>query len=228
MNKNIRVVFIGCMMATSYLPIMGQSDSHQGWPIKKTVEAVVLTGIAALSTRIVLPPVYRVARTIRFNCMSQEARMKYAREFYYKVATFYVEAINKGQRNEADLQTIVASGIQQLKDELTIGKRLWRWLDYEWLNRSKKRAYLSKYPFLYYENKLRNDIQWLDFYIDHLQVDGPHDFARKKQEMRNLVADLKRLHVEIKRSHNYAQQLQLKKEADKKAQEEKYIGTFHS
>ena len=184
-----------------------------------TPKQIFYTCMGTLALRYTLPPAYRIGRSLWFHVMSCEGRLKYAREFYYKTATFYFEAINKKNRNEADLQTIIASGIHQVQEELTFTKRFWRRIDFESLNYAKKRDHLKEYSFLYYEDKLRIDIAWMDWYIDHLQVGAPANYARKKQEMRNLVADLKRLHVEIKRSLNFQKETKEKKEVDDKVKQ---------
>ena len=154
-------------------------------------------------TRYSLPPAYRLAKNLNFKVMSFEKRLKHAYPFYLKLAQYYYEAISKQSRNEADLQTIVATGYRISHTQTSIGKQVWQFFDFEQLNSFKKREKLAKYPFLYYENKLKADIKLLEYYINHLQVDGPHAYAQKKQEMRNLLGELKRLLVEIQRSYTY-------------------------
>ena len=177
-------------------PLIAQVNS-------RLIKTVLCVSTISIATRYLLPGTYRISRYVYFKNLSYESRLKYALPFYYKLAEFYFEAINKTSRNEADLQSIVAAGCQVTHAKQSTLKCLWRYIDFEYFNKYKQREKFAKYLFLYYENKLKSDIIWLKYYINYLQIDGSEPYAQKKQAMRNLLSELERLHLEIQRSYTF-------------------------
>jgi hypothetical protein len=166
---------------------------------KKTV--VAATGLATCAA---MPVFYHVGRWMRFKCMSYQNRLNYAQTFYYKLSARYFDALNHTNLRDSDLQMIVGRGYQDLIKKPWVLKRFWRYFDY--MSAYKVRQKFVGYPILYYEDTLKNDIQWLNYYINHLMKDAPVEYAKKKQAMRDLLGKLERLHKDIKASYTFLQE----------------------
>lgn len=177
------------------ISLKGQAVSHK---------QIALIGGAVAATTVASPVLYRIGRKIRFSSMSYQKRLDYALPFYYKLAVRYLNALGSTSRNEADLQRIVGIGYDNMRSFPGVFKTMWRWID--WMSAYKARDRYKNYPFLYYANALNRDIEWLSYYIKHLMVDAPTEYAKQKQNMRNLHAQLVRLQADIKASYTYKQE----------------------
>lgn len=177
---------------------------HKSFANYNPSRIAVIAAVSGTATIVAAPPVFRFGRWLHWQSMSYDARLQCALSFFYKTATRYFDGINREAEDEGALRTIVSRNYDELIVFPGVCKWIWRVFDY--LSAYKWRQKYRSYPFLYYENTLRHDIAWLKYYIDGLAKDGPEEYARQKQQMRDLLAQLQKLHGDVKSAYTFKQE----------------------